>query len=158
MKKIINVVTFLFFIGAWSQTDYSNSWEDFYSYNNVKDFVKVDTKIYALVDNAIFIYDTSTSGISKMSSVNGLSGEIATSIHYNISFQRLAIGYANGLLEIIDTNGEITIAPDIANFPLATEKSILNITEYNDVLYLSTSFAIVVYDIGNLVFGDTYFI
>ena len=158
MKRIINVATFLFFIGAWSQTDYSNSWEDFYSYNNVKDFVKVDTKIYALVDNAIFIYDTSTNETSKMSSVNGLSGETATSIHYNTSFQRLAVGYANGLLEIVDANGTITIAPDIANFPLATEKSILNITEYNDVLYLSTSFAIVVYDIGNLVFGDTYFI
>ncbi|MFK5880207.1 MAG: two-component regulator propeller domain-containing protein [Flavobacteriaceae bacterium] len=158
MKRIISVVTFLFFVGAWSQTDYSNNWEDFYSYNNVKDFVKVDTKIYALVDNAIFIYDVSTNEINKMSSVNGLSGEIATSIYYNATFQRLAIGYANGLLEIVDANGEITIAPDIANFPLATEKSILNITEYNDILYLSTSFAIVVYDIGNLVFGDTYFI
>ncbi|MDC9723440.1 MAG: two-component regulator propeller domain-containing protein [Urechidicola sp.] len=158
MKRVINVAVFLFFIGAWSQTDYSNSWEDFYSYNNVKDFVKVDTKIYALVDNAIFIYDTSTNEISKMSSVNGLSGETATSIHYNITFQRLAVGYTNGLLEIVDANGTITIAPDIANFPLATEKSILNITEYNDLLYLSTSFAIVVYDIGNLVFGDTYFI
>ncbi len=158
MKRIISVVTFLFFIGAWSQTDYSNNWEDFYSYNNVKDFVKVDTKIYALVDNAIFIYDVSTNEINKMSSVNGLSGEVATSIHYNATFQRLAVGYANGLLEIVDVNGEITIAPDIANFPLAAEKEITNITEYNDILYLSTSFAIVVYDIGNLVFGDTYFI
>ncbi|PCI11828.1 MAG: hypothetical protein COB73_01180 [Flavobacteriaceae bacterium] len=158
MRKIIKVIILLFFINSWSQTDYSNNWEDFYSYNNVKDFVKVDTKIYALVDNAIFIYDVTSNEINKMSSVNGLSGEIATSIHYNATYQRLAIGYENGLLEIVDENGEITIAPDIANFPLATEKSILSITEYNDVLYLSTSFAIVVYDIGNLVFGDTYFI
>ncbi len=158
MRKIINLIVFLFFISGWSQTDYSSNWEDFYSYNNVKDFEKVDTKIYALVDNAIFIYDTVTNEITKMSSVNGLSGEIATSIHYNATYQRLAIGYENGLLEIVDQEGEITIAPDISNFPLATEKSILNITEYNDVLYLSTSFAIVVYDIGNLIFGDTYFI
>lgn len=158
MKRIIFGIVLLFFVNIWSQTDYSNNWEDFYSYNNVKDFVKVDTKIYALVDNAIFIFDVSTNEINKMSSVNGLSGEIATSIHYNSTFQRLAIGYENGLLEIVDQNGEITIAPDIANFPLATEKAILNITEYNGILYLSTSFAIVVYDIGNLVFGDTFFI
>ena len=34
----------------------------------------------------------------------------------------------------------------------------LNITEFNNKLYLSTPFAIVVYDIENLVFGDTFFI
>ena len=158
MKKIVNVFIFLFFISGWSQIDYSDTWEDFYSYNNVKDFIKVDTKIYALVDNAVFIYDTATNEIKKLSSVNGLSGETVTSIYYSAVYQRLAIGYTTGLLEIVDQNGKITIAPDVANFPLVTEKSILNITEYNNQLYLSTSFAVVMYDIGNLVFGDTFFV
>ena len=109
--KFILVIGFLISSSyLFSQTDYSENWEDFYSYNNVKDFVKVDTKIYALVDNAIFIYDVSSNEINKLSSVNGLSGEIATSIYYNVTFQRLAIGYENGLLEIIDQNGEIIIA------------------------------------------------
>lgn len=158
MKNYFKVVLFLFFINTWSQTDYSNNWEDFFSYNNVKDFTKEGNKIYAVVDNAIFIYDELTGETTKLSSINGLSGETTTSIHYSSTFQRLVIGYANGLVEIVDASGEITIAPDITNFTLSTEKEILNITEYNNKLYLSTPFAIVEYDIENLVFGDTFFI
>ncbi len=158
MKTHIKIIVLLFFINGWAQTDYSTTWEDFYSYNNVKDFVKTDNKIYAIVDNAIFIYDELTGETEKMSSVNGLSGETATSIYYDATFERLVIGYATGLIEIVDQNGEITIAPDIANFPLASEKEISNITGYNSNLYLSTPFAIVVYDVENLIFGDTYFI
>ncbi len=158
MKKYIKILLFLFTIYGWSQTDYSDNWEDFYSYNNVKDFTKVADKIYAVVDNAIFIYNTSTNEINKLSSVNGLSGQTATSIHYSTAFDRLVVGYATGLIEIVNSNGEITIAPDITNFTLSTEKAITNITEHNNKLYLSTSFAVVEYDIENLVFGDTFFI
>ena len=154
---------FLFFFIILSftisaQTDYSTSWEDFYSYNNVKDFVKVDNVIYALSDNAVFTYNTTDGEISKLSSVQGLSGETTTAIHYNKEFKRLVIGYQNGLVEVVDDNGTITISSDIVNFNQSGEKSINHISELNNKLYLATPFAIVVYDIENLEFGDTYFI
>lgn len=158
MKIAAKILIFFFVFNAWSQIDYSNEWEDYFSYNNVKDFVHVNAKVYTLVDNAIFIYDEISGEMEKMSSVNGLSGETATSIHYNSTYDRLVIGYATGLLEVIDANGTIKISPDISNFPLASEKEISDIAEFGDRLYLSTPFAIVVYDIKNLVFGDTYFI
>ena len=158
MKSFIRVGFLLFFINIWSQIDYSNKWEDFFSYNNVKDFTKVGDKIYAITDNAVFIYDETTGETEKLSSINGLSGETTSSIHYSEEFKKLIIGYTNGLIEIVAENGEITIAPDISNFTLFTEKKIRNITEYNGHLYLSTPFAIVVYDIENLVFGETFFI
>jgi hypothetical protein len=158
MKKQIKIIALLFFINTFSQVDYSNNWEDFFSYNNVKNFVKANDKIYAIVDNAVFVYDEITNETSKLSSVNGLSGERTTSIYYSETYKRIVVGYANGLIEIIEESGEITIAPDITNFSLSTEKEITNIVEYNNKLYLSTPFAIVVYDIENLVFGDTFFI
>ena len=158
MKKTLKLFTILFFINTFSQVDYSNNWEDFFSYNNVKDFIKVNDKIYAVVDNAVFIYDQGTNETNKLSSVNGLSGESTTSIYYSETYNRIIIGYANGLIEIIEENGEITIAPDITNFTLSTEKEVANIIEFNSKLYLSTPFAIVEYDIENLVFGDTFFI
>ena len=142
----------------WSQTDFSSNWEDFYSYNNVKDFIKVDSKIYAVVDNAVFIYDITTQEIQKLSSVQGLSGETTTSIHFNKTFQRLVIGYQTGLIEIVDANGKITAANDIERLTIIGEKKINHITEYNNKLYLSTPFAVVEYDIENLQFGDTFFI
>ncbi|MGB0880328.1 MAG: two-component regulator propeller domain-containing protein [Polaribacter sp.] len=158
MKKFFFGIVFLISSIIVAQTDYSNSWEDFYSYNNVKDFVKVENSIYALADNAVFIYNINTEEIQKLSSVQGLSGETTTSIHYNETFKRIVIGYENGLVEIVDEDNSITISSDIVNFNQSGEKSINHISEFGNKLYLSTPFAIVVYDIENLEFGDTYFI
>ena len=153
---------FIFLIFSTSlisaQVDYSDSWEDFFSYNNVKDFIKSENILYALSDNAIFTYDFTTQEIKKLSSVQGLSGEITSAIHYSIQSDRLVIGYKNGLLEVVDSDGSITISADILNFNQTGEKSINDIFEYQGKLYLSTSFAIIEYDIDQLEFGDTFFI
>ncbi|MDG1528421.1 MAG: two-component regulator propeller domain-containing protein [Polaribacter sp.] len=158
MKK--NVLFFLLLIPffSFSQTDYSNRWEDFYSYNNVKDFITINDKIYALTDNAVFIYDTNSEEIQKLSSINGLSGETTSAIHYNITNERLIIGYETGLIEVLNKDGSIKISADIVNFNQSGEKRINQITEFNNLLYISTPFAVVVYDVDKLEFGDTYFI
>ena len=135
MKKLLSLYILFFSLLFSAQTDYSDSWEDFYSYNNVKDFVKVDAIIYALADNAVFTYNVTTDEISKLSSVQGLSGETTSSIHYNASYQRLFIGYENGLLEVVDNDGSITISSDIVNFNQSGEKSINHIKELDDKLY-----------------------
>ncbi len=158
MKKFTQIFIFLFFNTIFSQVDYSQSWEDFYSYNNVKDFIKTENEIYAIVDNAIFTFNTITEEVYKISSVNGLSGETITSLYYSKDYDKIVIGYKTGLLEIIDSDNSITIAKDIENFSYSGSKQINNITQYNNKLYLSTSFAIIEYDIENLQFGDTFFI
>jgi len=130
----------------------------FYSYNNVKDFIKTGDKIYAIVDNAVFIYDVVTNELEKLSSVQGLSGETTSSIYFDENFQRLIIGYETGLVEVVDSNGAIKISNDIERLSITGEKSINHIASFGTKLYLATPFAIVVYDIERLEFGDTYFI
>jgi len=153
---------FIFLIFSTSlisaQVDYSDSWEDFFSYNNVKDFIKSENIMYALSDNAIFTYDFTNQEIKKLSSVQGLSGETTSAIHYSTQSDRLVIGYKNGLVEVVDSDGSITISADILNFNQTGEKSINDIFEYQGKLYLATSFAIIEYDIDQLEFGDTFFI
>tara|TARA_R110002126_G_scaffold264475_1_gene407506 strand:+ start:4583 stop:6919 length:2337 start_codon:yes stop_codon:yes gene_type:complete len=158
MKKVIFLFLFCVNSICYAQVDYSNSWEDFYSYNNVKDFVKVDNIIYALADNAVFTFDENTSEIQKFSSIQGLSGETTSSIYYSPDFDRLVIGYENGLVEVIDGNGAISISSDIVNFNQSGNKRINHISGFGNTLYLSTPFAIVEYDIEKLEFGDTFFI
>jgi ligand-binding sensor domain-containing protein len=152
---------FLFFFipfFTFSQTDFSNKWEDFYSYNNVKDFVTTGGVIYALSDNAVFTYNLNTQETEKLSSVNGFSGETTSAIHFNTSNRRLIIGYETGLIEVLSEDNSIHISADIVNFNQSGEKRINHISEQNNKLYISTPFAIVVYDIDKLEFGDTYFI
>jgi len=158
MKRNILFFLLLFPLFLIAQTNFSDRWEDFYSYNNVKDFIKVNDRIYAITDNAVFIYNTTTQEVQKLSSVEGFSGGSTSAIHYNSSKKRLVIGYENGLIEVLDEDGIITISADIVNFNQSGEKAINHISEYNNLLYISTPFAIVVYDIDKLEFGDTYFI
>ncbi|MEQ6125060.1 two-component regulator propeller domain-containing protein [Pseudotenacibaculum sp. MALMAid0570] len=158
MRKFVVVLALFLYSTLSAQVDFSDSWEDFFSYNNVKDFVKVDNTLYALSDNAIFTYNITTQEIQKLSSVQGLSGETTTSIHFSRATNRLVIGYENGLIEVVDEDGGITISADIVNFNQSGEKSINDIYEYQGKLYLSTAFAVVEYDINELEFGDTFFI
>ncbi|MCF6351167.1 MAG: hypothetical protein L3J23_09115 [Flavobacteriaceae bacterium] len=158
MKKIVLLFLVTLNFYTYSQIDYSDTWEDFYSYNNVKDFVKTANKIYAIVDNAVFIYDLNTTTNQKISSVHGLSGETTSALFYDAEFSRIVIGYVNGLVEIINENGSITISDDIERLSISGSKQINHISKEGSNLYLSTPFAIVQYNIENLEFGDTYFI
>ena len=99
-----------------AQVDYTDAWEDFFSYNNVKDLIKVENMLYALTDNATFTYDFETQETEKLSSIQGLSGETTSAIHYSTETDRLVIGYENGLIEVIDSDGSITISSDILSF------------------------------------------
>ena len=136
MKKITLILILFISHFSFCQTDFSDSWEDFFSYNNVKDFKKVGQIIYAIADNAVFTYNTQTQEIQKISSVQGLSGETTTAIHYNETYKRFVIGYENGLIEVIDEDGTITFSPDITNFNQFGEKQIHHIYEHNNKLYL----------------------
>lgn len=140
------------------QTDFSDKWEDFYSYNNVKDFIKINHIIYAIADNAAFVYNIEMEEINKISSVHGLSGKETTSIFYSENTKKFIIGYQSGLIEVIDERGKITIANDIERLDITGQKQINHISEFENNLYLSTPFGIVQYDIKNLNFGDTYYI
>ena len=158
MKKIVTFLLAILSVFSYSQTDFSNQWEDFFSYNNIKDFTISGDVLYALADNAVFTYDLQTQETQKLSSVNGLSGETTSSIFYNETYNRLVIGYENGLIEVVDQDGTVTVSPDIVNFNQSGLKQINAIYQNNDELLLATSFAVIVYNIERLEFGDTYFI
>ncbi|WP_196895599.1 type IX secretion system anionic LPS delivery protein PorZ [Aureivirga marina] len=158
MKKLLLLFLFTTFYTSFAQVDYSDEWEEFYSYNNVKDFVKVQHKIYAISDNAVFIYDELGDTYEKISSVNGLSGDLISSIYYDINLDRIVLGHENGLLEIIEKDKRIHIAKDLLNFNFIGEKSINHINQFGNKLYLSTSFGIVEYNLEKLEYGSTFFI
>ena len=158
MKKIVLFFLFFFNTILFSQTDYSDKWEDLFSYSNVKDFIKEGDFIYALADNAIFLHNEISGETSKISSIHGLSGGTTSALYYSSKFDRLVIGYEDGLIEVVDNKGKITSSPEITNFNQLGEKRINHIYEFNNKIYLSTSFALIAYDIEKLEFGDTYFI
>ncbi len=141
--------------------DYSNLWDGHFSYLNIKDVSQGKDKIYAASENAIFTYDLLTNEINTISTINGLSGETISTLHYSEAFGLLLIGYENGLIEIvIDSNEDVLRVIDILEKPTIppTDKKINHFNEFENVVYISTDYGISVYSLTDLEFGDTYYI
>lgn len=162
MKKnyFIAIFTFLCFSIPEAQ-NLSGLWEGHFSYLNVKDVVTNNEKIYAASENAVFIYDISTQELREVSTIDGLSGELISTIHYSEDQNVLVIGYENGLIEVYnELTGEISTVVDILDKQTIPpdSKRINHFSEYNGSVYIAADFGVSVYDLSRLEFGDTYYI
>mgnify|MGYP000041210911 CR=1 FL=1 len=159
-KRILIIFTLLFPLALIAQ-DFSATWDSYFSYLNIKDVAKSNDKIYVAAESAVFTYNLNTNELETLTTVNGLSGENISAIHYSEAYQLLVIGYENGLIELffIDDNNVLSVV-DILDKPTIppTSKKINHFEEYNEFLYISTNYGISVYDMSRLEFGDTYYI
>ena len=160
MKRIL--FTLLFALSCFCSTgqDFSSLWKDHFSYLNIVDISSSDEKLYAATDGAIFTYDFNTNEIEKISTVEGLSGGIISSVYYSVPNDLLVVGYDTGLLDIVLSDGQVLAVIDILNKVTIppNAKKINHFYENDDLLFISSDFGISVYDLDRLEFGDTYFI
>lgn len=141
--------------------NFEDSWTGFFSYTSIKGISEGNDKVFVAAENAVFTYDLFSQEVTTIDSVNGLSGELISTIYYSENFGLLVIGYENGLIEIvIDGESDILSVVDILEKTAIPpdRKNINDFFEYNGNLYISTEFGISVYDLAALEFGDTYFI
>lgn len=160
IKKLIVLLMFCMPMLPFAQ-DFSALWQGHFSYNNIKDVVKGNNKIYAASENVIFSLDLQTNEQNKLTTVNGLSGETISTIYYSEAYELLLIGYENGLIEIaFDNDDDILSIVDIIDKPTIppTDKKINHFNAFNNVVYISTNYGISVFNLERLEFGDTYFI
>lgn len=150
----------LCYVSVYGQS-FENSWLGHFSYNSVVDLSFSSEKIYAASENAFFTYDLQSNEIGKVSTVNGLSGEVISTAYYSGATQKYVLGYENGLIEVyFEDTKQVQKVVDIVNKPTIppNRKKLNHILEYNGILYISTNFGISLYNIDALEFDDTYFI
>ena len=145
---------------SWSQ-DNDSFWVGHFSYLDIKEVVNGGSKFYAASENAIFSYDPLTNELSTITTVNGLSGELISTLHYSNQYELLLIGYKNGLIEVYnEINQELLKVIDIVaktTIP-SSQKQINHFNENGEDVYIATDYGISVYNLNNLEFGDTYYI
>ena len=154
--KYIYLFLFLSFQLAMSQKDYSNQWQDLYSYNSVKDFTIVENTLYAISNNAMFIYDIETNETQKFSSVNGLSGTTTSSVSFDELSESIIIGYENGLIEIVSQDSRVTPVTGIRDNLILVDKIIHGVYSNQNQSYVYGDFGIVELNVDAFEFGDTY--
>lgn len=160
MKYFFIFFTLLVVVPATAQ-NFEDEWTGHFSYVSIKAISQGNDKIYAAAENAVFSYDLSTNEIETISTINGLAGELISTLYYSKNFNVLIIGYENGLIDIIsDGDDDVLTVVDILNKPTIPpdRKRINQFNEYEGSLYIATQFGISVFDLAALEFGDTYFI
>lgn len=112
--------------------------------------------VYNAFENAILEYDIASGDKSTWTSVNALSDVGITSLFFDTYSQGLFVGYENGKIDYIKNNKVINI-PAIVLSNVSGLKKVNNFNAYNQKVYCSTGFGIVVIDPIKLEVSDTYY-
>jgi len=158
MKRLLLLILF---ISQWSVAqDFSNNWEAFFSYSNIVDLDQSGNLIYAASDNSIFVYNTTLNTFETITTVNGLSGDSISQIHYSENKSLLVVAYENGLIQILPETGDVINIVSIRDKQsiAPADKRINEFLESGDLLYMATDFGIALYNLALLEFDNTYFI
>jgi hypothetical protein len=157
MKKLLSAV--LLFATLFSFGQANSLFKGYFSFNSIKDLSQTDTALYAAAENALFTDNLATSTITTTTTIDGLSGQTITAVYHSPTLNRTIIGYANGLIIVVNADGSIVKVVDIINKQLPAQiKRVNHFMEYGGIVYVSCDFGIVQYNLQTLLFGDTYFI
>ncbi|WP_415060152.1 T9SS type A sorting domain-containing protein [Flavobacterium sp.] len=152
----------LVFCGFWFCKAQNQLWKGYFSYSDVRDLAESETRIYAACETAVFSKHLSTNEIKTMNTVDGLSGQVISSIFHSTSTNRTFIGHENGLLIMInEQTGALSLLVGIRDqtggIP-PNKKKINDIYEFNQKLYISCDFGLVEFKLTDFTFGDTFYI
>lgn len=156
MRGVISIFILLLFESAYTQVQ-TGKWRDHFSYNHGIAVCQGDSKIYCATPTGIFWYSSNDGQIGKISRVNGLSDIDINSIEYSTQHKILAVGYEDGNIDFVFKDRILNI-PEIKKKLLQGSKRINGFTFYNDLVFVSTDFGIIVIDIVKEEIKDTYYI
>lgn len=121
-----------------------------------KDVTKSGDKYFTAFTNGIQIYDNEDGSLEFLSKTNGLSSIGISQVEFDPASGNVIVGYLDGNLDLISSDGEIYNMSDIKRSNILGDKAIYNIVGLNNLVYLCTGFGIVVLDAPLKEIKDTY--
>lgn len=137
------------------------AWEEHFSYNKIVDLTSDSDKLYVASENAVFVYNHNTYELNTITSLDGLAGEMISSIAYSKDWNTLLIGYETGLIETVNLeNATVKTYIDIVDKHTIqpNKKKINHFSVDENLAYVSTDYGISVLNLERQEFGDTYYI
>ncbi|NUY81285.1 T9SS type A sorting domain-containing protein [Flavobacterium sp. MAH-1] len=159
MKKNYIFIVAMLLASVFAFPQANPGWTGYFSYTEIKDLTQSPTRFYAASENALFSKDLTTNVIKTTNTIDGLSSQVISAVYHSAATNRTIVGYENGLINVINSDGTITKVVDIINKQLPPNiKRVNHFMESDGIIYISCDFGICQYNITNLQFGDTYYI
>ena len=155
MRKYVVFISLL----IWNTIGFAQvpgTWNEYFSFRNVQQLESVDDNVFALSENGIFIYNTSSQEIQKITKLNGLSTVGLTCMAFCDSTSSFLIGYNDGALDILDYPSlKAKPISTIANKSLYGSKRINAIAMKNDTAVIATEFGVLTFSMRSQKFIST---
>ena len=154
VKKLF--VSFLIVLtSAFAVKASTDRWTLYPSYHNATYCQVFGDKVYVLASGALFSYDKSDNEVRTYDKVTALSDIDIAHIRFSSFLDALIVVYSNANIDILYADESVYNISDFKNKSLS-DKTINNIDVQGNKAYLSTSFGVVVLDLENMEFDNTY--
>ncbi|HEX5112041.1 MAG TPA: two-component regulator propeller domain-containing protein [Saprospiraceae bacterium] len=134
-------------------------WAQHLPYNGGHTVTQSETRVYYGTEYALIgISKADTSDVTFYSKVEGLSDAIPSWIKYHNTLHTLIVGYANGNIDLIDSNGVTNVNDILRNTSIQGDKRINSIyVDHSPSAFLCTPFGLVILNINTGRFESTVF-
>ena len=139
-------------LGASASDD---NWTLYPSYHNATYCQVAGDKVYVLASGALYSCDKSDNEVRIYDKITALSDIDITHIRYSTFVDALIVVYGNANIDILYADESVYNISDFKNKSLP-DKRINNIDIQGGTAYISTSFGVVVLDLENMEFENTY--
>ena len=133
-------------------------WRLHFSYSNPEEIAATPSAIYAVADGSLFSVDRADESMTYWNKANGLSGSSVSHISHDPSSNRLVVSYADGRIDLIDSDGDVTAMPDLSMKAGAIPTTINCLAEGSRSTYAGTEFGIMAINARKAEISDTYYI
>lgn len=155
MKKCILYIAFLL-VHIVTIAQVPGTWSEYFSFRNVQQLEAVDDNVFALSENGIFIYNTTTEEMQKVTKLTGLSTVGLTCFAFCDSTSSFLIGYSDGTLDILYYPSlRVKSIPTIAQKSLYASKKINKIVMQNDTAIIAAEFGVLTFSMTTNKFIST---
>ncbi len=145
MLKSFSHLLLIFFSWSLSAQDIPmGSWRNHADYSTAQKTAVFDDKVFCATINGLFYFDTEDGSLNTLNTTDGLSSVKISMLE--VTNNLLLIGYEDGLMDVMDTELNITTFQDIFQSELRKDKRINQAVTVDDVIYLATDFGVVLYN------------
>ena len=150
------LISFLFILVLFQEVKATDeNWTLYPSYHNATYCQVVGDKVYVLASGALYSYNKGDNEVRVYDKITTLSDIDIAHIRYSTFINALVVVYRNANIDILYNDDSVYNISDFKNKSMP-DKTINNIDIQGSTAYISTSFGIVVLDLENMEFDNTY--
>ena len=132
------------------------NWKTHFSYNNISSIEDAGNHTFCVADGALLVINKSTEEVLPLSKLNGLNGSDIAVVCYNSATRKTLIVYRNGMLDVIDSDGDVKNMLDVYLTTETTPAEFYSAHSYGDRVYICSSLGIMNINLRRDEVAETY--